>query len=65
MSIREDCKRCIFPLLRGCPVGGSYHNAACLSLFKDKNTCKAEDCEKCRWLKYCKEKSRNLNKTEI
>ena len=60
--VGEDCKVCIFPRLRGCPVCGSYHNAACLNLFKDINTCKAEDCTSCRWLKFCKEKGINLNK---
>jgi hypothetical protein len=59
---KKDCEICIFPLLGGCPVCCSYHNAACLTLFKDRNTCKKEDCEKCRWLKYCKEKGINLNK---
>lgn len=57
----SDCKKCIFPLLRGCPVMGDINNAACLTLYKDIDTCKKEDCEKCRYLKYCKEKGRNLN----
>ena len=57
-----DCNNCIFPLLRGCPVNGSLNNAACLYLYKDKNACKAEECEKCIYLKYCKEKEINLNK---
>lgn len=51
----KDCEICIFPHLRGCPVGGSYHNAACLNMFKDINTCKDTDCDTCKWLKYCKE----------
>ena len=61
---REFCYKCIFPLLRGCPCGWSYLCAACLTLFKDRNTCRKEDCPKCRWLKYCKEKGINLNKGE-
>jgi hypothetical protein len=56
-----DCKKCIFPLLRGCPVILSLNNAACLRLYKDRDTCKAEDCSKCEYLKYCKEKGINLN----
>lgn len=59
-----DCNKCIFPLLRGCPVNGSKNNAACLTLYKDRNTCKKEDCENCRFLKYCKEKNINLNRRE-
>lgn len=35
----KDCKTCIFPLLKGCPVNGSYNNAACLTLKKDRNSC--------------------------
>ena len=60
--MNKDCKTCIFPLLRGCPVMGSYHCAACLNLYKDRNTCKKEDCPTCGWLKYCKAKGINLNK---
>ena len=60
----SDCKKCIFPLLRGCPVNGSLNNAACLNLYKDRDVCKAEECKKCRYLKYCKEKGINLNKDE-
>ena len=56
-----NCNKCIFPRLRGCPVGGSFQNAACLSLYKSIDTCQSEHCSKCRWLKYCKEKGRNLN----
>ena len=59
-----DCKNCIFPLLRGCPTGGSLNNAACLTLYKDRSTCKKENCEKCRYLKYCKEAGINLNTEE-
>lgn len=57
-----NCEKCIFPLLRGCPVCGSYNNAACLNMRKNRESCKKEDCENCRWLKYCKEKNINLNK---
>ena len=58
-----DCKNCIFTLLRGCPTGGS-HNAACITLYKDRTTCKKEDCEGCRYLKLCKEARINLNKED-
>lgn len=58
----SDCKKCIFPLLRGCPVMGSLNNAACLNMYKDRTTCKKEDCTTCRWYKYCLEKNVNLNK---
>ncbi len=39
---------------------GSKNNAACLNLYKDRNTCKKEDCPNCRWLKYCKESNINI-----
>lgn len=52
--IIPDCKKCIFPLLRGCPVMGSINNAACLNLYKDRETCRKEDCYECRWRNYCK-----------
>ena len=57
-----DCELCVFPLLRGCPVNGRVNNAACLTLYKSRCDCKKEDCETCNYLKYCKEKNRNLNK---
>lgn len=60
MIIIADCEKCIFPLLKGCPVMGSKNNAACLNLYKDRNTCKKEDCPNCRWLKYCKESNINI-----
>lgn len=40
---------------------GNINNAACLNLYKDRETCKKEDCFECRWLKYCKDIGLNLN----
>ena len=57
-----NCSNCIFPLLRGCFVGGFVNNAACLTLYKDRRTCKKKDCDTCKYLKACKEKGINLNK---
>lgn len=51
-----DCRKCVFPRLRGCPVNGSFYNAACITLYVDRTACKKEDCETCGLLKYCKEK---------
>ena len=62
MSDSPNCQKCIFPRLRGCPVMGSKNNAACLNLYKDRETCDANHCDSCRWLKFCKEKGINLNK---
>lgn len=59
-----DCNKCIFPRLKGCPVMGSKNNAACLNLYKDIDTCSADQCPNCSWLKYCKEKGINLNKDD-
>ena len=59
-----DCKKCVFPRLRGCPVNGSFYNAACITLYVDRTACKKEDCETCGLLKYCKEKSINANNEE-
>lgn len=57
------CNKCIAPLLsRGCPVRGSVNNAACLTLYKDRNNCKKEECITCKWYKYCKEEGLNKNK---
>ena len=60
-----DCNKCIFPLLRGCPVLYSLNNASCLYLYKSRDSCKPEDCDKCIYLKYCKEKEINLNKENL
>jgi len=57
-----DCQKCIFPRLRGCPVMGSKNCDACLNLYKDYTTCRAQECPTCRLLKYCKEKKINLNR---
>lgn len=65
MNTGFRCLRCIFPRLSGgCPITGHCNNGACITLFKDRNTCKKEDCPTCRYLKYCKEKGINLNKGE-
>ena len=36
MIIIADCKKCIFPLLKGCPVMGSKNNAACFICYDNK-----------------------------
>ena len=56
-----NCNKCIFPLLKGCPVSGSLNNAACLYLYKNREECTKEKCETCEYLNYCKEKGINLN----
>lgn len=57
-----ECIKCIFPLLGRCPTLFRKNNAACLTLYKDRETCKSEDCDKCRYLKYCVKNGINLNK---
>lgn len=51
-----DCTKCIFHLLGRCPVHFSLNNAACLTLYKDRNTCNEEECKSCRYLKFCQNK---------
>lgn len=43
---------------------GSVNNAACLMLYRDRDTCNAEECTRCTLLKNCKEKGINLNKDD-
>lgn len=59
-----DCNKCIFPMLKGCPVYDSINNAACLTIYKDRETCSPDQCPTCRWVKFCKEKGINLNKDD-
>lgn len=57
MSCKNEkpiCDKCVFVHLRGCPVMGSLHNAACLTLYKNKYECDEEKCKICKLEKYCK-----------
>ena len=53
MYVVPECANCIFPHLKGCPVNGSKHNAACLTLYKNKEECVEEECKNCKYIKYC------------
>lgn len=57
----SDCNTCIFILLGHCPVDFKLNNAACLTLYKNIETCKSDSCSKCQYLEYCKEEGINLN----
>ena len=65
-----NCKKCVISLLGGscghriCPTVGHMNNAACLTIYKDRDSCSADQCPTCKFINFCKEKGINLNKDD-
>lgn len=70
VKVMADCKKCVINFLgtscaqRNCPVIGHMNNAACLMIYKDRDTCSVDQCPTCKFINFCKEKGINLNKDD-